>query len=859
MNVLSVRKFAPIDERHELNLYRGNVMQISFDARSGYSLPRWMQVVTAVAALTVAQVAAAAVDISGTPATTAIVGSTYSFTPNVTGASYYRFYISNKPAWASFDSHSGRLSGKPATTNVGTTSGIRITARGNRSYDSLPSFAITVANSTSTPTNTAPTISGTPATTVVAGAAYSFTPKASDANGDTVSFSITNKPTWATFSIATGALTGTPAAANVGTTSGIVISASDGKASTALTAFNLAVTAASGGTTNHAPTITGSPGTSVTAGNAYSFTPSAADADGNKLTFAITNKPSWATFSTTTGALTGTPTASNVGATAGIGISVSDGTATTSLSSFTLTVDPAASAPVTTGSPRVLFLDQVAGPVTGGENNNGTYVSIFGKNFGSDLSKVRVYFGNAEVAAYRAIGTSKGRTDIQQIVVQPGAGVGSGTLPVKVVVNGVTSNADVNFQVNPGDIIFVSQSGNDSTAAKNDPNKPYRHLQLTDELTAAVGAAKPGDVIVLRGGTWSDTAVDGAFVRFWKTGGTAPTGSKGTGYMTVTGYPGETVKINAPKGGGVQGGGSEAQQAKYIVLSNLTIVGNSSPDSDGAPINSQVKGNYWRVVNNDVSWANVSGTMLAGGVVGVFGNSKILGNAIHDIAGGYMNHGVYLDSGSSNTELAFNNIHHVTEGNLVQTFDSVGGGPITSLDIHHNSIHDGGRYGLNLSEGTRGVHAWNNVIYNTVYSGIRLSVDEPSLSYVIEHNTLYNVCSNHPQEPGAIYNGWNAGTGTVAVRYNIFLKGSGGCSAAYTGDGGADGAFKFTRNLYSGYSATSKDATALSSNPMVTNAAGGDFTLQSSSPAIDAASGSTVTDDFSEKARSLPDIGALEK
>ena len=860
MNVLSVSKFAPIDERHELNLYRGNVMQISFDARSGYSLPRWMQVVTAVAALTVAQVAAAAVDISGTPATTAIIGSTYSFTPNVTGARYYRFYISNKPIWASFDTSTGRLSGKPASTNAGITSGIRITARGNRGYDSLPTFSITVAKSTTTtPTNTAPTISGTPATTVVAGAAYSFTPKAADADGDTISFSIANKPTWATFSIATGALTGTPAAANVGTTSGVVISASDGKASTKLAAFNVSVTAASGGTTNHAPTITGSPVTSVTAGSSYSFTPSAADADGNNLTFAITNKPSWATFSTTTGALTGTPTTSNVGATAGIGISVNDGTVTTSLAPFTLTVNAVASPPVTTGSPHVLYLDQIAGPVTGGENNNGTYLSIFGKNFGSDLSKVRVYIGSAEVAAYRAIGVSKGRNDIQQIVVQPGAGVGSGKLPVKVVVNGVASNTDSTFQVNPGDILFVSQSGNDSTAVKNDPAHPYRHLQTSSsELSAAVGAAKPGDVIVLRGGTWTDSAVDGAFVRFWKTGGTAPTGTKGTGYMTVTGYPGETVNIQAPSGGGVQGGGEEAQQAKYLVFSNLTIAGAKSASSDGAPMNSQVHGDFWRIVNNDISWQGVSGTMLAGGVVGRFTSGKILGNHIHHIDGGYMNHGVYLDTATTNAELAYNEINNVSAGNLVQTYDSAGGDAITNLDIHHNSIHDGGRYGLNFSDGTRSVHAWNNLVYNTAYPGIRLSVNDTSLSFVIEHNTLYNVCNNHPQEPGAMYNDYNAAGGTVAVRYNIFLKGSGGCSSAYSSSS-TDTAVKFSRNLYSGYSASSKDSLAMSSDPKVTNAAGGDFSLQSVSPAIDAASGSTVTDDFSEKARSLPDIGALEK
>jgi Fibronectin type III domain len=51
-------------------------------------------------------------------------------------------------------------------------------------------------------------------------------------------------PAWATFSIATGQLSGTPAATDVGTYSGIVISVSDGVSSAALPAFSIAVTAA---------------------------------------------------------------------------------------------------------------------------------------------------------------------------------------------------------------------------------------------------------------------------------------------------------------------------------------------------------------------------------------------------------------------------------------------------------------------------------------------------------------------------------------------------------------------------------------------------------------------------------------
>ena len=91
-------------------------------------------------------------------------------------------------------------------------------------------------------TNHAPTISGTPMASVNASAPYTFTPTAADADGDTLAFTIQNKPAWAAFNTTTGRLSGTPAAADVGTYSNISITVSDGKTSTALSAFAIAVT-----------------------------------------------------------------------------------------------------------------------------------------------------------------------------------------------------------------------------------------------------------------------------------------------------------------------------------------------------------------------------------------------------------------------------------------------------------------------------------------------------------------------------------------------------------------------------------------------------------------------------------------
>ena len=86
------------------------------------------------------------------------------------------------------------------------------------------------------------------------------------------------------------------------------------------------------------PTISGSPAATATVGQAYSFAPSATGASGLTLTFAIANKPSWATFSTSTGRLTGTPAAGAVGTYSNISISVGDGTNTATLPAFTITV-----------------------------------------------------------------------------------------------------------------------------------------------------------------------------------------------------------------------------------------------------------------------------------------------------------------------------------------------------------------------------------------------------------------------------------------------------------------------------------------------------------------------------------------
>jgi hypothetical protein len=122
-----------------------------------------------------------------------------------------------------------------------------------------------------------------------------------------------------------------------------VISVSDGTLSASLAAFAITVSAPA----NPPPTISGSPATTVAAGAAYSFTPTTSDPSGNPLTFSVQNLPGWAAFNAQSGTLSGTPGIGDAGSYANIVISVSDGTASAALASFSITVTQPASGSAT--------------------------------------------------------------------------------------------------------------------------------------------------------------------------------------------------------------------------------------------------------------------------------------------------------------------------------------------------------------------------------------------------------------------------------------------------------------------------------------------------------------------------------
>lgn len=333
----------------------------------------------------VAATAQAGPTLSGTPPTTAQAGKVYDFAPTVSdaGGTKLTFWASHKPSWATFDTQTGRLTGTPGANDVGTTPPIKISAsypaRDTTRWLVMPEFTITVAAATSTKTTTVTTsesltLSGAPPTTVTAGRTYAFKPTVTNPHGTELTFWASHTPRWATFDKTTGELRGTPTSADVGTTPDIKLSISYVVRGTtrwmSLPIFRITVLASSSSTPQPEPepapepepepapqspattlTMSGTPPTSIAVGQRYDFTPTITNPHGTALTFWASYRPSWATFDTKTGRMTGTPGPGDVGTTPEIKLSISyvvrGVTRWMSLPRFTITVQAAPATPDT--------------------------------------------------------------------------------------------------------------------------------------------------------------------------------------------------------------------------------------------------------------------------------------------------------------------------------------------------------------------------------------------------------------------------------------------------------------------------------------------------------------------------------
>ncbi|MGA9334664.1 MAG: choice-of-anchor Q domain-containing protein [Rudaea sp.] len=514
-------------------------------------------------------------------------------------------------------------------------------------------------------------------------------------------------------------------------------------------------------------------------------------------------------------------------------------------------------------APVVLYTDIVSGPNSGGENNKGCYLSVFGTNFGSGVAgtDVHVFVGGIEVDNYRYFGPSRGRSDIQQITAQIGAlanptpGV---ALPVTVVVDGLMSNADHTFIVNPGRMIFVDPvNGNDAAAQAGNVALPFQHVQVGNDFGAgAWGQVRAGDFLILRAGTYSGVGAENYFMRFEirasgvpdRSSGTAPTGVIGTGPITLMSYPGETAFINGDaatdSAGALSGlnGQNYPLAGKWIVIANLKIEGGGY---DG-PVSQEIYGDNWRVINNELTaFSGITSGPNASRMAGITGNgenSVWLGNHIHDIYGSTDEaHGIYID-GDGSYDIGYNHIHDIHSGKGIQTYANGGNGSdsINRVQIHHNLIQRVLQFGINIADGSQNdIAVWDNIVTDAQVAGLRFNTNTLHGCRVY-NNTFYNNNTLDNSIYGVLMNDWNLPGDALDMRNNIFWARSGTVYLnGSVGFGGTIGTL--TRNLwFGGNGSFGVDTSPLNVDPQLIDP-GSDYHIAiSTSPAVDSGSAAAL-------------------
>lgn len=216
------------------------------------------------------------------------------------------YSASGLPAGLSITANNGRIAGAPTTPNVYTvTVGVS-----DGHVTTSQSFTWTVSANT---TNVAPVLTNPGAQTGMVGAAAVLQLLATDANGNTLTYSATGLPAGVSITASTGRIAGTPTTA---ASYSVTATVSDGSL-TASRTFVWVIQPA-----NVAPTLTAPGDQSGVVNSATSLQLQGSDANGDPLTYSATGLPAGLSMTPSTGRIAGTPT--TVGAYP-VTVTVSDG------------------------------------------------------------------------------------------------------------------------------------------------------------------------------------------------------------------------------------------------------------------------------------------------------------------------------------------------------------------------------------------------------------------------------------------------------------------------------------------------------------------------------------------------------
>ena len=491
-------------------------------------------------------------------------------------------------------------------------------------------------------------------------------------------------------------------------------------------------------------------------------------------------------------------------------------------------------------TPRLFYSDLESGPNTGGQNNNGAFVTLWGKGFGASQGTSTVTVGGGSVAAYELWSDGK-------IIVQLGAGAVTGNIVVKA---GSASSNGVPFTVRAGNIFFVSTSGNDANAGTF--AAPWR------TIVKAKNTIAPGDIAYIENGVAQTTEENfTAYLSMDKNG--ASNSGTAAAPKALIAYPNASVTIGVA--GGLHYGirtPNIGTHEDYWVISQLHIIAGTQAMDIG--------GTGWKIVGNEMQCPN------ADDQVGCFemseGNQvKFWGNEVHNAGinptSSKYYHAVYFSTDSNHIDVGWNHIHDNFTCRALQFHSSplcspsCGSGDTTGFDqydlhVHDNLIHGDNCNGINFAtvDPSKGaVEAYNNVIFHVglmdplqlgasfscIYvAGITNNGTAGSGTVQVFNNTLSDCAANNSSNASGSRGAFGVGGGPSTLLMNLRNN----VAEQNPGEIYVDGSLsqiKGDHNLWFGVGTGPTQTTNnLNVDPQFVNRSGGDLHIASTSPAKDA-------------------------
>jgi hypothetical protein len=386
-------------------------------------------------------------------------------------------------------------------------------------------------------------------------------------------------------------------------------------------------------------------------------------------------------------------------------------------------------------APVLFYSDLDSGPATGGQGGNGTFVCVYGENFGS-IGTLTLGGVPATINLWTDPGAPYIPAHYAKACGQIASTAASGLGSIQLATTAGFSNP-LPFTIRAGNIFFVSPSGSDASG-----DGSYGNPWAT--ITYCKNTFSPGDICVA--GISSTDTITGteAESQSWGQVVGLLLNSCGTAGnpKTIVGYPGNSVTYDLhtwmDPSSNHKGGGRALQDynspsypnncgagnpISYWTIAGLTFNGNS--------FSAEFNGANFRVVDNTMQCTGAYCDGAAGGIMGGTGGNLLLyGNRVNHVGCGASDtrcasgkgntsklyHTIYLGQGNNET-LAYNEVIGGTACRGVQFHSpDTNGKPQQNIQIYNNVIHDTECDGLNLTtvnpSASGGVNVYNNIIYN---------------------------------------------------------------------------------------------------------------------------------------------------